>query len=78
MRQSRKSPTKSQIINFKLLDLLPTMNPDQQLEVFERVIKILTPHAKDQGALASATSVPDEAKAFVVNWLNERYGVSLN
>ena len=29
-------------------------------------------------ALASATNVPDEAKAFVVNWLQERYGVSLN
>lgn len=43
MRQSRKSPTRSQIINFKLLDLLPTMNPDQQLEVFERVIKSSNP-----------------------------------
>ena len=43
MRQTRKSPTKSQIINFKLLDLLPTMNPDQQLEVFERVIKSSNP-----------------------------------
>ncbi len=43
MTQSRKSPTKSQIINFKLLDLLPTMNPDQQLEVFERVIKSSNP-----------------------------------
>ncbi len=29
------------------------------------------------GALASATRVPDSAKAFVVNWLMERYGVSL-
>ncbi|WP_423212711.1 tricarboxylate transporter [Pseudaestuariivita atlantica] len=29
-------------------------------------------------ALASATQVPDSAKAFVVNWLQERYGVSLN
>ncbi len=43
MTRSRKSPTKSQIINFKLLDLLPTMNPDQQLEVFERVIKSSNP-----------------------------------
>ncbi|MCP3957824.1 MAG: HEAT repeat domain-containing protein [bacterium] len=43
MAQSRKSPTRSQIINFKLLDLLPTMNPDQQLEVFERVIKSSNP-----------------------------------
>jgi len=40
---TRKSPTKSQIINFKLLDLLPTMTPDQQLEVFERVIKSSNP-----------------------------------
>ncbi len=29
------------------------------------------------GALSSATRVPDSAKAFVVNWLMERYGVSL-
>ncbi len=43
MTRTRKSPTKSQIINFKLLDLLPTMTPDQQLEVFERVIKSSNP-----------------------------------
>lgn len=43
MPHSRKSPTKSQIINFKLLDLLPTMTPDQQLEVFERIIKSSNP-----------------------------------
>ncbi|MDD9922786.1 MAG: hypothetical protein OXQ92_10990 [Boseongicola sp.] len=30
------------------------------------------------GALASATVVPDSAKAFVVNWLKDRYGVDLN
>jgi len=41
--QTRKSPTKSQIINFKLLDLLPTMTPDQQLEVFERIIQSSNP-----------------------------------
>ena len=29
------------------------------------------------GALASATQVPDSAKEFVVDWLLERYGVSL-
>ena len=32
---------------------------------------------KAAGALNSATSVPDAAKAFVKNWLKERYGVSL-
>ena len=30
-----------------------------------------------QSALGTATSVPDSAKAFVVNWLKEDYGVSL-
>ncbi|MEL6683374.1 MAG: tricarboxylate transporter, partial [Pseudomonadota bacterium] len=30
-----------------------------------------------QGALTSATQVPDEAKSFVVNRLSERYGVTL-
>lgn len=29
------------------------------------------------GAMSSATSVPSEAKAFVVDWLKDRYGVSL-
>ncbi|WP_298299219.1 tricarboxylate transporter [uncultured Litoreibacter sp.] len=32
---------------------------------------------KAQTALASATQVPEEAKAFVVNWLQDKYGVSL-
>ena len=34
--------------------------------------------AEAQVALTSATKVPDVAKAYVVNWLSERYGVSLN
>ncbi|MEL6452091.1 MAG: tricarboxylate transporter [Pseudomonadota bacterium] len=34
--------------------------------------------AEAAGALASATQVPDAAKAFVVAWLKDRYGVSLN
>ncbi len=34
--------------------------------------------AKAEKALKSATSVPAEAKAFVINWLEERYGVTLN
>ncbi|WP_420014098.1 hypothetical protein [Tateyamaria sp.] len=29
-------------------------------------------------AKASATNVSPEAKAFIVNWLQEKYGVSLN
>ncbi len=31
-----------------------------------------------QATLEQGTNVPDEAKAFVVNWLSERYGVTLN
>lgn len=34
--------------------------------------------AAAQGALVSGTSVSPAAKAFVVNWLQEKYGVSLN
>ncbi len=34
--------------------------------------------AEAAGALSAATSVPDSAKAFVVNWLKEDYGVELN
>ena len=29
-------------------------------------------------ALASATQVPDAAKSFVIGWLSDRYGVTLN
>ncbi|MEL7059697.1 MAG: HEAT repeat domain-containing protein [Acidobacteriota bacterium] len=43
MSNSRGPATKSQIINFKLLDLLPTMTPDEQLEVFERIIRSHNP-----------------------------------
>ena len=31
-----------------------------------------------QSALGSATTVPDSARSFVLNWLNEDYGVSLS
>ncbi|RMH41998.1 MAG: tricarboxylate transporter, partial [Alphaproteobacteria bacterium] len=34
--------------------------------------------AAAQKALSQAISVPPSAKAFVINWLKERYGVSLN
>ncbi|MEL6467845.1 MAG: tricarboxylate transporter [Pseudomonadota bacterium] len=34
--------------------------------------------AEAQGALESGTNVPPEAKDFVVGWLEERYGVTLN
>lgn len=34
--------------------------------------------AAANAALASATKVSPEAKAFIVNWLQEKYGVSLN
>ena len=31
-----------------------------------------------KGALGSATQVPEAAKTFVIGWLKDRYGVSLN
>lgn len=34
--------------------------------------------AEAQAALSAATKVPDAAKTFVKNWLDERYGVTLN
>ncbi len=34
--------------------------------------------AEAVGAMSSATEVPDAAKDFVVNWLSDRYGVTLN
>ena len=33
--------------------------------------------ATADAALKSATNVPDSAKAFVVDWLEDRYGVTL-
>ncbi len=72
---SRKSPTKSQIINFKLLDLLPTMTPDQQLEVFERVIKSSNPAVRPR-ALGLGAAILSNSR--LLEYLREEDDVRRN
>ena len=75
MPPSRKSPTKSQIINFKLLDLLPTMTPDQQLEVFERVIQSSNPAVRPR-ALGLGAAILSNSR--LLEYLREEDDVRRN
>jgi HEAT repeat protein len=72
---TRKSPTRSQIINFKLLDLLPTMTPDQQLEVFERVIKSANPAVRPR-ALGLGAAILSNSR--LLEYLREEDAVRRN
>lgn len=75
MTVTRKSPTRSQIINFKLLDLLPTMSPDQQLEVFERVIKSSNPSVRPR-ALGLGAAILSNSR--LLEYLREEDAVRRN
>jgi HEAT repeat protein len=72
---TRKSPTRSQIVNFKLLDLLPTMTPDQQLEVFERVIKSSNPAVRPR-ALGLGAAILSNSR--LLEYLREEDSVRRN
>lgn len=75
MNGSRKSATKSQIINFKLLDLLPTMTPDEQLEVFERVIQSSNPAVRPR-ALGLGAAILSNSR--LLEYLREEDDVRRN
>ena len=75
MNVTRKSPTRSQIVNFKLLDLLPTMTPDQQLEVFERVIKSSNPAVRPR-ALGLGAAILSNSR--LLEYLREEDSVRRN
>ncbi len=75
MNRPRKSATKSQIINFKLLDLLPTMSPDEQLEVFERVIKSSNPAVRPR-ALGLGAAILSNSR--LLEYLREEDDVRRN
>ena len=75
MTVTRKSPTRSQIVNFKLLDLLPTMSPDQQLEVFERVIKSSNPAVRPR-ALGLGAAILSNSR--LLEYLREEDAVRRN
>ncbi len=75
MTVTRKSPTRSQIVNFKLLDLLPTMTPDQQLEVFERVIKSSNPAVRPR-ALGLGAAILSNSR--LLEYLREEDAVRRN
>jgi hypothetical protein len=71
----RKSATKSQILNFKLLDLLPSMSPDEQLEVFERVIKSANPAVRPR-ALGLGAAILSNSR--LLEYLREEDDVRRN
>ena len=75
VNRPRKSATKSQIINFKLLDLLPTMSPDEQLEVFERVIKSSNPAVRPR-ALGLGAAILSNSR--LLEYLREEDDVRRN
>ncbi|MEM6795909.1 MAG: HEAT repeat domain-containing protein [Acidobacteriota bacterium] len=75
MERPRKSATRSQIINFKLLDLLPTMTPDEQLEVFERVIKSNNPAVRPR-ALGLGAAILSNSR--LLEYLREEDDVRRN
>lgn len=51
--------TESMIRNFRLLDLLPSMTPDQQLEVFEQVLKSPRPQVRQKALGVGAAILSD-------------------
>lgn len=71
----RKSATKSQIFSFKLLDLLPTMTPDEQLETFERVIQTSNPAVRPR-ALGLGAAILSNSR--LLEYLREEDDVRRN
>ena len=57
--REREEPTQSMIRNFRLLDLLPTMDPDEQLEVFERVLQSPRPQVRQRALGVGAAILSD-------------------
>ncbi len=62
-------------MNFKLLDLLPTMTPDEQLEVFERVIKSANPAVRPR-ALGLGAAILSNSR--LLEYLREEDDVRRN
>lgn len=75
LERHRKAATKSQIFNFKLLDLLPTMSPDEQLEVFERVIQSSNPAVRPR-ALGLGAAILSNSR--LLEYLREEDDVRRN
>ena len=75
MDRHRKAATKSQIFNFKLLDLLPTMSPDEQLEVFERIIQSSNPAVRPR-ALGLGAAILSNSR--LLEYLREEDDVRRN
>lgn len=68
-------PTKSMVHNFKLLDLLPEMDPDEQLAVFERVIRSPRPQVR-QRALGLGAAILSDSR--LLKYLHEEDDVRRN
>ena len=67
--------TKSMIRNFKLLDLLPELDPDEQLAVFERIIQSPRPQVR-QRALGLGAAILSDSR--LLKYLHEEDDVRRN
>ncbi len=67
--------TKSMIRNFKLLDLLPELDPDEQLAVFERIIRSPRPQVR-QRALGLGAAILSDSR--LLEYLHEDDDVRRN
>ena len=67
--------TKSMIRNFKLLDLLPELDPDEQLAVFERIIRSPRPQVR-QRALGLGAAILSDSR--LLKYLHEEDDVRRN
>ncbi len=72
---STPSHTKSMVRNFRLLDLLPEMEPDEQLAVFERVIRSPRPQVR-QRALGLGAAILSDTR--LLKYLHEEDDVRRN
>lgn len=69
------TPSKSMIRNFRLLDLLPEMDPDEQLAIFERVIRSPRPQVR-QRALGLGAAILSDSR--LLKYLHEEDDVRRN
>jgi HEAT repeat protein len=72
---SEEQQTKSMIRNFKLLDLLPELDPDEQLAVFERIIRSPRPQVR-QRALGLGAAILSDSR--LLKYLHEEDDVRRN
>jgi HEAT repeat protein len=75
LTDSNADPSKSMVRNFQLLDMLPELDPDDQLAVFERVIRSPRPQVR-QRALGLGAAILSDSR--LLKYLHEDDDVRRN